>query len=1639
MSKVYLCKPGGVILGTLTGIDENTASLKQSISDTWELTFEINRYIGDDGDLKESTYYHSVADMMELFIDDIDGEGIYFQIDAEPEISGDGVQERKIITAHSIETELSTKMLHNFKVNCGVKDSQEYLVGKYNADGEFVNLNINPYDGLPIDYIVVYNRYARDLEEFRNKLLVNIDTPSSTWSVDSNTGLIDPDSTLSNGEPLYPALRDLYYQFERLYTDVKEDGTWEAYLNILDNNELGAKYDYKLYVYPGKVEADEQEIEKYRNNISTIISNRYNKALYSTEEAYNAALKAELNEFNQYLQTNVYDKYDKYSYTQKRLIDGLDNLINFYKEYGKQLSLLDLALENAKLSGWQTNIDFVPKDIAYKKFTFNVDNQDILSFFKTNCTKAMKVIFDFDRLNKVIKIIDIQNEGNSNDTGIFLTFRNLINQVNVKTSSTDGIKTKFIPTGNNGLGISYVNFGENNIVDLSWFMDKINEYGEPQYVTKELRNRYFAWLDFRDKPYLENGEVLPSRRDQYIELTKRYNALMKEIDDVLNKMPIDDCEVDFTKYTLDELNTAYTAYMNAYDVIKKSYMADVGAVDFDDKTLVAHDKNGDECTSIKDTFYWHDFICYRDTIIPNVLNALLIYVYTDDGAHDKLRVIDNIQYHYPTPDQPDGYWIGWPGGNPTYNADAKKISENQSEAYLYDMDLYGPTELQAKINAWADAAGIQYREGFILDGNYNVIQTPPPDIYGRLVEYEESLTCSKPHQMYTTIYIKYDSNNPNNTGLYCKANKALATRDTITFTGNNPNATIEYRYNTPDATGWDRLRNGAVGVQDKYSTKEAYYKYLNEYLDYVSPEIRPNGNKVNKQNTEGVIPYAQKKLQELNQQVSLMEAELSSVQESRKEIADAVSLEKYFEQYPLELKTIQTILREASYNNTNILITNLDDIVTTIDKQKELLDDAIIALSEKSQPQLSFEISLDNLYALDEYKPMKDSIGLLKYIRVATGLYDNSFKKLRIISITKNPLVPTEEFQLEFSNMTYSLQGTNDFAHLFDNLDGGSGGSSGGSGSGSGGTYGTNDSEITISNNILSALLRSKSYTNSIGSELLGNLSSNPVFAQQITVSGLFNDLESGSVLIHGDCLVDHIRSKNYVAPDPTQSQSGQGSNLNLKNGTFDLGGGNLVYDDDGNLTIKADYLTIAGKEIPSDVGDAANHAYNHLKWDETNGLRIAQDAQEHSDDGYNTQITSTQINLRHGTTNLTSIKDGEIVVGKTDGYNIDIDGSNNKIKFRNNGTNLLTFDSNGITNNGNFTINSKNYFNSNGSFSLGNGNLSCDTNNNITLKVNSLTIGTTNNIASTLGLKSAAYTESSAYALSTYFKYDTSGVHISASSNYNSGKNILINSEGIYLRNDESSYITLDANGLSIEGANIKTTARESVWSVLEGNQLYFVDNTMDRPLELYAKGTQGYIYGKHVLNLESDINVSIYANDSLSGEIEIYATNITMGELTRAGTINLNSTLVKSTGIYNNTTSKTANVRIATGDEHKYELMRDSSSSKRYKHDIQKIPQKSMNDIHKLYDLPIVQFIYNEDYLNQNDERYQKFIPGFIAEDVDKYYPIACDHNNESEPEDWNFRYVLPPMLALIQEQHKEIEELKLIVNDLKEKIYE
>lgn len=100
-------------------------------------------------------------------------------------------------------------------------------------------------------------------------------------------------------------------------------------------------------------------------------------------------------------------------------------------------------------------------------------------------------------------------------------------------------------------------------------------------------------------------------------------------------------------------------------------------------------------------------------------------------------------------------------------------------------------------------------------------------------------------------------------------------------------------------------------------------------------------------------------------------------------------------------------------------------------------------------------------------------------------------------------------------------------------------------------------------------------------------------------------------------------------------------------------------------------------------------------------------------------------------------------------------------------------------------------------------------------------------------------------------------------------------------------------------------------------------------------------------------------------------------------------------------------------------------SSSSKRYKHAITEKIGGVLN-AKKLYNLPMKQFIYNDDFehLQYMDMKGQT-IPGFIAEDVAEIYPAAVIHDENGNIESWDERRIIPGMLALIQEQKKQLDE--------------
>lgn len=129
---------------------------------------------------------------------------------------------------------------------------------------------------------------------------------------------------------------------------------------------------------------------------------------------------------------------------------------------------------------------------------------------------------------------------------------------------------------------------------------------------------------------------------------------------------------------------------------------------------------------------------------------------------------------------------------------------------------------------------------------------------------------------------------------------------------------------------------------------------------------------------------------------------------------------------------------------------------------------------------------------------------------------------------------------------------------------------------------------------------------------------------------------------------------------------------------------------------------------------------------------------------------------------------------------------------------------------------------------------------------------------------------------------------------------------------------------------------------------------------------------------------------------------------------------------GVYNVTSTSAANMFINSGSK----VYRSTASSERYKKDIQEIQSEDLNP-NKLYDLSVKEFKFKDEYINSDDIRHDKLVPGFIAEEVAEIYPIACEYDG-NKPEDWNVRFMIPAMLKLIQDQKKEIEALKEQINN-------
>ena len=171
----------------------------------------------------------------------------------------------------------------------------------------------------------------------------------------------------------------------------------------------------------------------------------------------------------------------------------------------------------------------------------------------------------------------------------------------------------------------------------------------------------------------------------------------------------------------------------------------------------------------------------------------------------------------------------------------------------------------------------------------------------------------------------------------------------------------------------------------------------------------------------------------------------------------------------------------------------------------------------------------------------------------------------------------------------------------------------------------------------------------------------------------------------------------------------------------------------------------------------------------------------------------------------------------------------------------------------------------------------------------------------------------------------------------------------------------------------------------------------------------------------------------DWTAEELNISATEVsadtgTFGDLT----VTNSASFTKSPKIEDMEYTTSSNTICWDGRTGYKQLMLKSSSSKRYKdigNDI------SEQEIENWYNIEPTWAKYKEGYLVEGDENEGRYIPMFIAEDVEEYFPEATRHAN-GLVEDWNERIMIPAMFAMIKSQKEQLDRQEKLINQLYEK---
>lgn len=131
-----------------------------------------------------------------------------------------------------------------------------------------------------------------------------------------------------------------------------------------------------------------------------------------------------------------------------------------------------------------------------------------------------------------------------------------------------------------------------------------------------------------------------------------------------------------------------------------------------------------------------------------------------------------------------------------------------------------------------------------------------------------------------------------------------------------------------------------------------------------------------------------------------------------------------------ELTLLDKYYIHTDYTNDNILTTNISTNEQIVEAEHQLYLDAMEELYVESHPQYTWSTTQDNLLLMPEFHDWHGSLHVGNFIRIS--FRDDYQVKLRVSSITLNPLMLEPTIDLEFTTMTQYKAKRNDFAAILD-------------------------------------------------------------------------------------------------------------------------------------------------------------------------------------------------------------------------------------------------------------------------------------------------------------------------------------------------------------------------------------------------------------------------------------------------------------------------------------------------------------------------------------------------------------------------------------------------------------------------------